>query len=276
MENIVLNAVNNADSASQSYTQFVQTIQTYCNWIEGQSIGFDSNLNAVLTACKNNAAQWFNTIYPTYLNMPATIASTDTTVRSNLNLLVQLAGQLQADNTPAVQASINQYANSLQGTVNTIRQQTAGLSSALQTFQTNLTGDQQTLISTSGTIEQRIRDGQSYLSQLVATLHQQQNATCPSSSDINNTQNSINNQKALLNNLASAQGVFATAKQYAYNAISALAYLTTYWQLISKDAQASGITLSRLQSDPGTVLQLDLTTSLNQWNALMQQYQQLP
>lgn len=275
MENIVLNAVNNAASTSQSYDQFVQTIQTYCSWIVGQSIITDSNVNSVLTGCKTNATQWFNTIYPTYLNMPATIAGTDTTVRSDLTLLVQLAGQLQSNNTPAIQASINQYASSLQQTVSGIRQQTTNLSTALQTFQNNLTGDQQTLTNSTGAMQQKIVAGQTYLSQLVGRLHQLQNASCPNNSDISNCQNDIRNQQNQLNNLATDHGVLYTAAQYAYNAVSALAYLTTYWQMISKDAQASGITLSRLQSDPSTVLQLDLTTSLNQWNALMQQYQQL-
>ena len=273
MQNLILAAVANTNTPNAAFLQSIQSVQTYCNYMTNVSLTGDTSLNNILTSSKTNSSQWYNTIYPEYLNMPSTIASQGSTIDSGFNLLIQLAGQMQASPSSQVRQSINDAAFNLQKTVNNIQQQTQALATALNTFYNNLNGDIQNLNGSLNYIIGNINQLNAKLANLYGQLQHLKDATCPSSSEINACNQLIQQVQQQINVTNGDLNTFSVASQDAGNAITGLVFLAGYWNTVCADAQNCVNALTKLQTDADNILQLDLKANQQQWNALKQKYQ---
>ncbi|MDB5267636.1 MAG: hypothetical protein JWP58_676 [Hymenobacter sp.] len=277
MQDVLMTQLLAKTSFLQRFAGSTSAIQNYCVWIASQSIPDDSALNNVLTVCKTDAAQWYNTIYPTYLDMPATIARSGSTITGLLTLLIQLASQLQAGSSPALLQQIAQNAATLQADANNLENQLSALAGQLRTFQANLSQNARvSIVPTLHSVQQQIAQGNQDLNQLYGQLHSLQHATCPKKSQIAACEYEIQQQEQLLKRLFVGMGVFQQAAQLNGAASTGAAYLTSYWQGIATDAASCQATLANLQQQPPLIMKLSLQSALQNWKALLQQYSGLP
>lgn len=258
----------------QSFVQSTAAIQDYCSWITDQPDTGNPSLDAILTKCKSDAITWYNGIYPTYLNMPATIADSGQTIDGDLSTLMSLAQQLQANDTPQIRQSIAQYAGNLEQTIQGLQTQTAALAQSLLTFAQNIAADSASYNSGLNTINQQISSLNSQLSGLYGQLHSLQSATCPSQSDINACQQQINSVQNQISQYNGFQSVFITGGQKSNEASYSANYLSQFWHSFAADAGNVIASLQNIQNEPAAVLEIDLQQTQQRWNALKSQLQQ--
>lgn len=273
--NPILAAVADATTPNAGFTQSVAEIQAYSQYMATVGMTGDPAIDGTLTTAKTNAAQWYNSIYPTYLDMPATISAKGSDITSGLSLLTQLAGQYASSPTDAIRAAINSEAASLQATVGDLGSQAQALDGALATFASDLQSDTAGLQSAANTAAQQITALQQQLATEYGTLQHLQNAACPSKSDITACEQTISATQSQITAAQSAQNVASEAAQGAVNAGSGLGYLAGYWGAVAQDAAQCVAALAKLQTDPGDVLQMDLATTEQLWAALEAQFQAL-
>jgi hypothetical protein len=269
--NAVLAAV--ADGGpNAAFAQSIAEVQNYSQAMAGLSMTGDANADPVLQQAKVDAAQWYNAIYPTYLDMPTTITNQSASIDSGLTVLVQLASQMADDpSNAAVRQAVNTEAASLSTTVSSLQTQTQALYSAISTFVTNLQSDTAALGTAVNALNEQENALQQQLSQLYGQLHSLQSATCPSQSDINSCQGAINTVTAQLQQANSAEQAVSGAGQAAVSAVSGLQYLGGYWSAVTSDAGNCVAALTRMQTDPASIVEIDLTNTQQLWNALKQE-----
>jgi hypothetical protein len=269
--NAVLAAV--ADGGpSAAFQQSITEVQAYSEAMVGLSMTGNATADPALQAAKVHAAQWYDTIYPTYLNMPATITTQGSSIDSGLTLLVQFASQMQDDpSNDDLRTAVNSEASSLSTTVSSLHDQTQALSGALATFVSNLQSDVGALSSAVNQLTAQVNDLDQQLAQLCGQLHSLQSATCPNQGDINTCQNAIASVNTQEQQAALAREAVAGANQAAVSAVSGLGYLGGYWSAVTSDAESCVTALTRMQTDPTSVVQLDLTTTQQLWNGLKQE-----
>jgi hypothetical protein len=266
--NAVLAAVADGGSAA-AFAQSVTEVQNYSQAMAGLSMTGDATADGVLNQAKTDAAQWYNTIYPTYLNMPTTITDQSASIDSGLTALVQLASQLQSDPSNAdVRQAVNNEASSLSTTVSSLQSQTQALSSDLSTFASNLQSDVGALGSALNALNTQVNDLEQQLSQLYGQLHSLQSATCPNQGDINSCQNAINSVTNQAQQASNAAQTVSDAGQAAVSAGSGLQYLGGYWSSVTSDAGNCVNALTKMQSDPASIVQIDLANTQQLWNSL--------
>lgn len=266
-------------SADQSlgvcYSQAVSGIESYCSWISSQSVA-DTTLNSVLEGLKTDASTWYNTIYPTYLNMPATIATSGVQIDNNLNMLISLVNQENQSGTSApLQQQITVYATALIAVLQGLQSQVNALAIAITAFQGNISGDVGTINNTLVTIQNNINTLNQQLSTEYGQLHSLQNATCPNSGDINSCQQTIDTTNTQLQTEDSAWGVFAQASGMAAEASVGAGYLAGFWQSFSADIQACIVGLNNITAQPASVVAADLEANKTRWDNMQSQLQQI-
>lgn len=266
-------AAATGDTPTAGFTQSVDAVQSYSALMAAISMTGEAGVDPALTTAKTHAAQWYDTIYPTYLDMPSTIASQGPQIDSGLSVLTQLAAQLATSDTPAIRASINSEAASLQSVVSGIGTQVQGLATSLQTFATNLQSDVGALGSAQTWVTSLVQTLQQQLAGLYGQLQHLQNATCPSQADINACQQIITTTTTQLQDAESAGTAVAQAQQGAGGAASGLSYLTGYWSAVGSDAGACVSALATMQTDPSSLLAIDLQTTQQLWTTLKSQFE---
>lgn len=272
-DNAVLAAAVEPAAPNAAFVQSVTAVQGYSNVMAGLSLTGFGPVDSALGVAKTDAAQWYNSIYPTYLDMPATITSNASAIDSGLTTLVQLASQLQQSNDPGVRQAVNTEAGSLATTVQTIGTATGGLATALSIFANNLQVDLNNLGAAVGSAQGQVQALQQQLAAAYGQLQHLQNATCPSQSDINACQQVITSLNGQLSTAANAASTAGEAQQAASGAASGLQFLTGYWQAVTGDAQNCVTALTGMQSDPTAILSIDLANTQQLWSALEQQFQ---
>jgi hypothetical protein len=275
MEQPFITALSTSQSVVPSYVQAVNAIQAYCDWIITQSLP-NQSLNNTLQQLRVHAGAWYNTIYPQYLNMPATIVSNGTTINGDLSILMTLAQQEeQQGSSPALQQQITQYANALIGTLQGLLTQVTGLASALAVFQQDLTGDSGTINNTLNSIQTTIYSLQQQLASAYGQLHSLQSATCPDKGKISACQNLINQLQQQLQQETQAYQVFSQAAHLIQGAIVGAQYLAGYWTGVANNIQACISGLQNISDVSGAILIVDLQVAQSQWNAIQSNFEQI-
>jgi hypothetical protein len=269
--NAVLAAV--ADGGpNAAFAQSIVEVQNYSQAMAGLSMTGDATADPVLQQAKVDAAQWYDAIYPTYLDMPTTITNQSASIDSGLTVLVQLASQMEDDPSNAeVRQAVNTEASSLSTTVSSLQSQTQALYSAITTFVSNLQSDVGALGSAVNELNAQGNDLEQQLSQLYGQLHSLQSATCPNQGDINSCQNAINSVTAQVQQATAAEQAVSGACQAAVSAVSGLQYLGGYWSAVTADAGNCVAALTKMQSDPTSIVEVDLTNTQQLWNVLKQE-----
>ena len=275
LANPVLQAVVSGGATNPGFVASVTAIQAYSTYLAGLQLTSDATLNSTLTTAKTDAAQWYDSIYPTYLDMPATISSQSPTVDAGLTALVQLAGQYQSTPTAAILAGITEQAATLLQTVGSLASQAGSLTTQLTSFATSLQSDLGALNSAAGQVAVVVSGLQQQVTGLYGQLQHLRSAACPSKSAIQACEQTISVTQQQLQDAESAQSVASTAAQESGTAGSGLGYLAGYWGAVAQDAQACVSALAAIQSDPATVIQTDLQHTQQLWAELEQQFQEL-
>jgi|GEM_PF-4076141 len=262
-------------SLNDCYLQAVSGIESYCSWISSQSVS-DTTLNSVLEGLKTDASTWYNTIYPTYLNMPATIATCGVQIDNDLDILISLVNQENQSGTSApLQQQITVYTNALITILQGLQSQVNALAVAITSFQGNISGDVGTINNTLVTIQNNINTLNQQLSSEYGQLHSLQNATCPNSGDINSCKNTINTTQGQLQTENNAWAVFGQASGMAAEASMGAGYLAGFWQSFSADIQACIAGLNNITAQPASVVAADLEANKSRWDNMQSQLQQI-
>lgn len=264
-----------ATTPVQAFTQSLQQLQQYANTMAVLSLTGDSNIDPIYTQCKNDAAQWYNSISPTYLNMPSTITQDAPQIDDGFALLAQLLPQLQSDNTnDIVRSNINKQAAAMQMVVSGIQQQVKSLGQALATFNTNLSSDSAALATGLGKVDDETESLQNQLYQQYGTLHSLQSAICPNQTAINACEQRIAQISQQLQNAVNTVSQARSLLAQCQSAVTAASYLSNFWQTVAGDAANCVVALLKLQNDPDNLLQMDLQQNITQWNVFKQLMQQ--
>lgn len=267
--------LSDGQSINVYYSQAVSSIESYCSWISSQSVA-DSTLNSVLEGLKTDASTWYNTIYPTYLNMPATIATCGVQIDNDLNMLISLVNQENQGGASApLQQQVTVYANSLITVIQGLQSQVNALAVAISAFQGNISGDVGTINNTLVVIQNNINTLNQQLSSEYGQLHSLQNATCPNSGDINSCQQTINNTQGQLQTENNAWDVFSQASGMAADASAGAGYLAGFWQSFSTDIQACIAGLNNIATQPASAAIANLEANKSRWDNMQSQLQQL-
>ncbi len=267
-------SLTSGSGLTSSFVQAANSIKSYCTWIASQSVG-DAGLNATLVTIKTHAASWYNSIYPTYLDMPDTITTSGTQITGDLNMLISLAKQLQTAPSSSLEQQITQYANALIGTLTGLQTEMSSLATDIATFGGNLTSDARTMQSTMQSITVTINNLNNQLVQLYGQLHALQNATCPNQGDINACNNSINAARQQLETEIQAANIFNQALNMCQSAIGGAGYLASFWQGMTADTGSCIASLQQISSVSATILLLDLESNQANWNNLDATLQQI-
>lgn len=272
----LVQSLNEGAGLVDTFVQSTGSITNYCSWIAGQSDTGNPNLDTILNTCKTHASQWYNTIYPEFLNMPATISAQGQQIDGDLTTLMSLAQQLQANDTPQIRQSITQYAADVSQRLQGLQTQTSGLSSALQIFGGNVAGDVASGYNAGlNIIGQNMNNLQSQLSQFYGQLHSLQNATCPNSGDISACQQQISTTQNEISQYQQYDGVFTNGQRQASDAATASSYLAGFWTSFSQDISNVNNSLQNIQSQPAIILKLDLQETQQNWDNTKAQLQQM-
>lgn len=274
MSSSLIQSLSVGATFDQSFVQSTTAIENYCSWIADQSDTGNSSLDAILTKCKTDAIAWYNSIYPTYLNMPTTIASSGQTIDSDLSTLISLSQQLQSNNTPQIRQAIAQYAQDLEQTIQGLATQTAALAQSLTVFSQNIMSDSQSYNSGMGIINQQLSSLNVQLSGLYGQLHSLQSATCPNQGDINACQQQIDSVTSTMNQYEGFGQLFNTGLQESSEAAYAASYLAQFWVSFTSDAQNVTASLQNIQNAPASIVQIELEQVQQRWNNLKSQLQQ--
>ena len=214
-----------ADGPTAAFLQSTTEVQAYSEFMASVAMTGIASVDAVLATAKADAAQWYDSIFPEYLDMPSTISSYGPTIDAGLSLLTQLAGQLQASPSDAIRQAVDEQAASLQTTVNSIQRQTDALANGLQSFSGNLHNDSTALNGAAGTAQNSVAALQQQLASLYGQLQHLKGATCPSTSDITACEQTIAVTQQQLTAAQSALQIVTSAGDGALTAGSGLSYL---------------------------------------------------
>lgn len=257
-----------------SFVQAANSIASYCKWIVMQSLPA-GDYAAGLQTFKAHAGTWYDTIYPTYLDMPATIVSSDTQINNNLNMLLSLAQQLDGGSTPALEQQLTLYANQLIKTLQDLQGRISSLSQAVTAFANNLGSDSNTARNAMNNMQNQIAQDNNQLSQLYGRLHSLQNATCPDGGQISDCSKQISNEQAQINSLRQSQNLYDQVNSNASQAVNGANYLASFWQGIVVDIQNCVISLQRIPNETGVILKIDLQANQANWQRLEAELQQI-
>ena len=178
---VLVASIESGAAANETFTQAAQGIQAYTSWVESISSTGDATLDTALTTFKTHAMEWYNTIFPTYLNMPKMILEKASDIDNDLDVLVSLADQLASNDTKALQDSIVQYAGSLAQTLKALQTYVDALVATLTNFQSNLVEDSRGYETDLGEIRGDLARKQNLLAAFHSQLNHLQSAACPSS-----------------------------------------------------------------------------------------------
>ncbi|WP_158800453.1 hypothetical protein [Pedobacter sp. L105] len=262
-------------SLDYCYSQAVSGIESYCTWISSQSVA-DITLTPILEGVKTDASTWYNTIYPTYLNMPATIATCGVQIDNDLDMLISLVDQENQSGISApLQQQITVYANALIAILQGLQSQVNALAVAIVAFQGNISGDVGTINNTLVIIQNNINTLNQELSTEYGQIHSLQNATCPNSGDINSCEKTISATQGQLQTESNAWDVFDQASGMAAEASMGAGYLAGFWQSFSADIQACLAGLNNITAQPASVVAADLSANKSRWDNMQSQLQQI-
>lgn len=265
-----IDALAAGSGPSETLSQTAQTIQNFVSWIASQSSATAGDQSGAVDTVKNHASTWYNSIYPTYLNMPGQITGQGATVTQNLTLLVDLAGQCQAGVSPAMASSIQSAAGKLQQAVQVINQQTTDLGQALQDFSRNVGNDEGTIGLAAGQLTVESAKEQQDLVSLYGQLHHLQSAACPSKKDIHACQDAIQRASQALGALKAGLGLLNAISAQLSSVSQAAGYLSSYWTTVGKDAGNCIGPLGQLTSNPDLITQLNLSGAQQSWSQFLQ------
>lgn len=271
----LIQALSGGQSLGPSFVQAVGEIQSYSTWIASQSISGDQTLSTILQTVKTHASDWYNTIYPTYLNMPSTILTSGQEISGDLTMLISLAQQMQTGTSQTLEQQVQQYAKSLTATLQSLQSKTGALATALTTFQTDLTGDSGNMLGGMRYIQNQIQSVNQQLANSYGQLHSLKSAACPDKDKINACENTINLLTQRLQGYQNDGNLFQQGIAQVQNAISGAAYLASFWQGINTDIANCIQGLANIANDPPAVLLTDLQNNQKNWNNLAAILQQI-
>ncbi len=262
-------------SIGQQFMQSVATIQNYASWIEGQQATGVAQADSVLSTCKQHAMQWYNEIYPSYLNLPSQITTAGIQIDNNLSLLIQLAGQLESTDTPAIRQSISQYSTSLLNTLQGLETEISGVGTSLSQFKDEMNADVPQLGQALMALNQNLAAQYQRLNQLQGQLHSLQSASCPSSSAISSCQQLIQSVQSQIASLQPAIVVFQNACNQCGQVVNSAIYLTSFWTGINVGLEQVIQGLQNIQNSPAAILDLELQQNEANWNNLKSELEQI-
>lgn len=251
-----------------AFLQAVAEIQSYAQQLAGTPAAGEPQVNAVLLTAKANASQWYDTIFPTYLELPQAIAADGTTIDDGLGLLSRLSGQLEAGSSAALLGQVDQQAASLATTIEALQNQVSGLAGSLQSFHDRVSGDTTALQEAAGVANTVCFVLQIELSALHGKLNSLKSATCPSASDIQACAQQLTQTQDALTAARSDLQTATAASSAAGGATAGAAYLASFWASVGADAGNVLAALGRIQSDPASVVGVDLSTTQQLWSTL--------
>lgn len=262
-------------SNSQEFISAVESIKTYSSWITGISNTGNSKLDGFLTTAKTNDGQWYNTIYPLYLNMPATILAKGGGIDSDLSLLITLNGQLTSGDNTKVLASISQYATTLSKTLNELRSTTSALGKDLLQYAKELTSDTNNFMSGVAIINADIEAKRVEISKNKATLNSLQHASSKDNNKIKAVEQQIESLVAAVNKDTTDSAEFSRGAQLLKTAINASTFLGTYWSNLATGITKSILELKGITSQPAAIMKLDLTENQKNWQSIKADYEKI-
>lgn len=269
----LLTALTIDSGSGQTLSQASQTIQGYVSWLEAQPSTMAGDQSVAVDTVKNHASNWYNSIYPTYLNMPSLILNRSAEITKDLGLLVQLAAQYQSGSIGSLDSAIQSSASNLQQAIQSIAQQTSELGQALQTFGQNLSGDSTLISNAWRQLQSEYGQQCNNLSSQYGQLQHLQSAACPSQTDISECEKLITQTTQAINNLRQGLDFLGAIEAHFGGVTVAANYLGTYWMTVSADASNCLQGLSQLVTNPATITRLNLSGAQTSWNMLIQTWQ---
>jgi hypothetical protein len=258
-----------------AFAEAVAVIQTYTQLMITASVAPDEVAAPVINAAKTNAAQWYDEIYPTYLDMPSTIVTQGDTIDSDLTTLIEVAEQYASAPSDPLHAAIEELASRIEGTVASIRSQTSGLSGGLMTFASNLQVDAGAVGSVQSQLTSQWNATGCQLSAAMGQLHHLEQATCPDNSAIAGCQQLISTLREQFASLRNDVQTVGACVDAASDALSGLSYLGGFWEAVTADAQACVDALAHMQTDPGSAVATDLQRTEQLWSTLREMFDAL-
>ena len=269
MKSTLVSTFKSSESQTDSYLQAVQCIQNYCAWIINRSVA-DPGLNSTLETIRVNAGAWYNTIYPTYLNMPSTILTSGNSIDNDFDMLISLANQEKNNSTPEIAAQIIQYviqyASLIIETIQSLETQIKSLSSSISDFQSLISTDRNTLQNTGNSIQYNINSLNCKLSSLHGQLNSLEHAVCPNKNAINACRNEIDETSKQLETFSQASTIFSQAISLSSDAVYGALYLSRYWSFVDKDICSCITSLNKISKETGIILSMDLQSNKTRWD----------
>ncbi len=262
-------------SSSQQFIAAVENIKSYSQWITSFSNTGNSSVDKVLSTAKTNDAQWYNTIFPTYLNMPATVLSKSSTIDSDLNMLLTLNSQLDGSDDKKVLSSIGQYATNLLTVLTDLQNITSGLGKNLIQYQNNLAQDSQSIAQAYQTIEGEINTENGSIASDQSKLNALEHASSKDKKKIKDAKDLIRSEQQKLATLQSQAKLMYKGKALIDQAVQSSTFLGNYWRTIAGNLIGSMALLKTISTQPADVMKADLDQSKSTWEQIKEEYQEI-
>jgi hypothetical protein len=260
----------------QRYADSVTAITGYASTIAGLSppAGLPSDpactqATTALSQAQTTALKWFNSVYPSALEVPQAVVDQSAGITASLEALSTAAGQLAGDpSNTKLQTALAGSATALSGRVQPLQQQSATLASSLSGFLT----DQQTadadLQTAGGGLQGLLSQLNAQVGNDIGQYDSLQNAPCPNQGDIQAAQQQIATDQHSFSVVGQFSEQLQQAGQGSSAARAGLQYLAGTWSQLADTGGTIVKQLAAVATDPATVVQLDLSAAQTGWSNL--------
>jgi len=260
----------------QRYADSVTAVTGYASTIASQSppSGLPSDpactqATTALTQAQTTALKWFNSVYPSALEVPQAVVDQAAGITTSLQALSTAAGQLADDpGNTKLQTALANSATALSGRVQPLQQQSATLASSLSGFLT----DQQTadadLQTAGGALYGDLSQLGGQISNDIGQLDSLQNAACPNQSAISAAQQQLQTDRQSASAVSDFYQQLQNAGQGSSNALSGLQYLAGTWSMFADMGGTIVKQLTAVATDPAAGVPIDLSAAETGWSNL--------
>ena len=273
---VMLASIFASVAPDQRYADSVTAVTGYASTIAGLSppAGLPSDpactqATTALTQAQTTALKWFNSVYPSALEVPQAVVDQAAVITTSLQALSTAAGQLAGDpGNTQLQTALANSATALSGRVQPLQQQSATLASSLSGFLT----DQQTadadLQTAGGTLYGDLSQLGGQISNDIGQLDSLQNAACPNQSAINAAQQQLQTDRQSASAVSDFYQQLQNAGQGSSNALSGLQYLAGTWSMFADMGGTIVKQLTAVATDPAAGVPIDLSAAETGWSNL--------
>jgi hypothetical protein len=225
--------------------------------------------DTALAQAQTTALKWFNSVYPSALEVPQAVTDQADGITASLQALSTAAGQLAGDpGNTELRTALANSATALSQRVQPLQQRSSQLTASLSGFSDDQTTAVMDLRTAGGGLQGLANQLNAQICQDMGQLDSLQNAPCPNSGDI----------RAASDRLSTDQGAFIAvvnfgtqlqqAGQGGAAALAGLQYLAGTWSMLGDLAETIVRQLTAVATDPAAIAQLDLATAEQGWATL--------